>query len=114
VNSPADKFSCSEIDEKIEKFLELFAVQISEMTEESFDSLRNARILTKSGPDLHLKEEADRNFDEIVSFNHCFDRLKKEVKFLKEIKHKEFKRWAINELKNTQRRKLSIQVSVLK
>ncbi|KAI1280650.1 Nardilysin [Halotydeus destructor] len=110
VNSPADQFTCSEIDSKIEAFLVSLAKQICEMSEERYESLRTSRILTKSGPDLHLKEEVDRNWDEIISFNYCFDRLKKEVKHLEQIPLKEFQRWSIDHLKSCARRKLSVQV----
>lgn len=110
ITSPADKFTCSEVDDRIEKFLENLALKISGMSVDQFESIVDARITTKAGPDLHLKEEADRNWAEIVSFNYCFDRLKKEVKYLETITLAEFQRWTIDKLKSNSRRKLSVQV----
>ena len=85
VNSPAEKYTCSTIDEKIEEFISSFMEQITNLSDEQFDSLLQSRITIKSSPDLHLKEETDRNWEEIISFNYCFDRLKKEVKILEKV-----------------------------
>lgn len=110
VLSPADKFSCSQVEEKIEEFLhKSFAPFIESMSEETFSQMTQSLIEQKEGPDLYLKEEVDRNWHEIALGDYTFNRLQIEVENLKELKLIEFKRWACHVIRSG-RRKLSVQV----
>jgi nardilysin len=111
VQTPADQFHCSFVDQRIEAFLQSFAAQITDLGEDKYQKLVSSRIRVKSAPDLHLREEATRNWDEIVSCHFCFDRLQREVTFLNEIELLEFKRWSLHHILDfNSRKKLSIQV----
>ncbi|RWS11578.1 insulin degrading enzyme-like protein [Dinothrombium tinctorium] len=105
------KYDCDFIDEKVENFIKQFGQKIEQMSKEQFANLVRSRIKCKSVPDLSLMEEVSRNWNEIVSQNHCFDRLKKEVTCLETISLSEFQRWSLHQmLQFPSRRKLSIQI----
>ncbi|RWS23762.1 nardilysin-like isoform X3 [Leptotrombidium deliense] len=111
VVSPTQKFTCDAVEESIEKFLKEFSKKVESMPESLFKKLVRSRIQAKSVPDLHLKEEFTRNFEELISRNYCFDRLNREIDCLKQITQPEFQRWSLHQiLQFPSRRKLSIQV----
>ena len=112
VLSPADQFSCTHVELKIEEFLQKpFFDFIDTLDSKTYDQMVQSLIDEKGGPDLYLKEQVERNWHEILTRNYCFDRLDLEIKELKKIKLLEFKRWAADALRSrSYRRKLSIQV----
>ena len=110
VLSPADKFNCSQVEEKIEEFLhDSFAPFMERMREETYSEMVQSIIGQKEGPDLFLREEVDRNWHEISLGNYIFNRLQLEVDELKGITMAEFKEWAGHVIKSG-RRKLSVQI----
>lgn len=111
----AEKFTSSYVDEQIELFLSMFAKKISELTQEEFATQVSSLIKQKSCSDLYLQEEADRHWGEIVSFDYLFDRLQREIDFLRTLTLEEFKDWCklflpLKHPGEPHRRKLSVQI----
>lgn len=111
----AKKFSCSYVDEQIEAFLRTFSSKIEQLTEEEFATQVSSLIKLKSCTDLCLQEESDRYWSEIVSFGYLFDKLQREIEFLRGLHMEEFKAWCKALLpssnpEHSQCRKLSVQV----
>lgn len=93
VHTHADKFSTPYIDERIEAFLEVFRDKLAATTEKDFQTQVTSLIKLKECVDLHLKEEVDRNWDEILYANYVFGRLRLEIEALKTITLLELQRW---------------------
>jgi len=93
VHTQADKYSCSHVDEKIEEFLKNFKNSLNEISENEFETQVTSLIKLKRCIDLHLKEEVDRNWSEILSQNYVFDRLEKEVTCLQKIGLRDVQEW---------------------
>lgn len=111
----AEKFTCSYVDEQIELFLSMFAKKIAELTQEEFATQVSSLVKQKSCSDLYLQEESDRYWGEIVSFDYLFDRLQREIDFLKALTLEEFKECCklflpFKHPGEPHRRKLSIQI----
>uniref|UniRef100_A0A2R5LLC9 Putative secreted/periplasmic zn-dependent peptidase n=1 Tax=Ornithodoros turicata TaxID=34597 RepID=A0A2R5LLC9_9ACAR len=111
----AKKFSCSYVDEQIEAFLKTFSSKIQQLTEEEFATQVSSLIKLKSCSDLCLQEESNRYWAEIVSFGYLFDKLQREIEFLKRLRLDDFKMWcrALLPFENSEQsqcRKLSVQV----
>lgn len=112
VISPADQFTCHQVDEKVDDFLQNhFLKFIIEMDESTFSTLVSSLIEEKSGRDIDLREGVNRNWFEIIHGFYVFDRLKREISILRELTLIDFQRWAGAALRSVYfRRKLSIQV----
>ncbi|CAG2175157.1 unnamed protein product, partial [Oppiella nova] len=113
VVSSGNEFDCSFVDQRIENFIKQMIDIITKMDGNKFKEHIHSIITSKKVPDLKLGDEFNRNWNEIISFNYCFDRLDKEVKCLEKITFDEFKEWSCNQIlanKTTNKRKLSIQI----
>ncbi|XP_054162620.1 nardilysin-like [Oppia nitens] len=112
VNSSSNDFDCTFVEQRIENFLRQMVDIISNMNPQKFRDHVISLITAKRAPDLKLSDEFNRYWNEIVSFNYCFDRLTKEIKCLEKITFDEFKDWACNQIlgNSANKRKLSIQV----
>lgn len=93
VHTQADKYSCSQVDEKIEEFLKNFKNRLNKISEKEFQTQVTSLIKLKRCVDLHLKEEVDRNWFEILSQNYVFKRLDKEVACLQKLTLEEVQNW---------------------
>jgi len=101
------------VDQRIENFIKQMIDIITKMDGNKFKEHIHSIITSKKVPDLKLGDEFNRNWNEIISFNYCFDRLDKEVQCLEKITFDEFKEWSCNQIlanKTTNKRKLSIQI----
>ncbi|CAG2105004.1 unnamed protein product [Medioppia subpectinata] len=113
VVSSGNEFDCTFVDQRIENFIQQMVEIITNMDSQKFKDHINSIITAKKVPDLKLNDEFTRNWNEISSFNYCFDRIQKEIKCLEKITFNEFKEWSCNEiLRNNSgtKRKLSIQI----
>lgn len=86
VCTQANKYTTDHVDERIEQFLISFDTKLRETTDEEFESVVESLIETKSCADIHLKEEVDRNWNEILKSEYAFDKLEREIEILKTIK----------------------------
>lgn len=89
--------------------------KIAELTQEEFATQVSSLVKQKSCSDLYLQEESDRYWGEIVSFDYLFDRLQREIDFLKALTLEEFKECCklflpFKHPGEPHRRKLSIQI----
>lgn len=114
VHTQADKFSCSHVDERIEAFLQSFSETLNTLSEKEFTTQVSSLIKIKRCVDLHLKEEVDRNWGEILSSNYLFDRTQKEIACLEAITLQEVKTWfhehILSKQDNNGFKKLGVQV----
>ncbi|CAL4145200.1 unnamed protein product, partial [Meganyctiphanes norvegica] len=85
VNTQANKFSVSHVDERIEAFLKEFVMHLRNLKQEELEALRETLKSMKQTVDLTLKEEVDRNWAEISCGEYIFDRLKREIDLIPQI-----------------------------
>ncbi|XP_043528977.1 nardilysin-like [Frieseomelitta varia] len=111
VYTQADKYSTEFVDQRIEAFLEMFNNILKETSEDDLDSVKEAVIKLKQCADIHLKEEVDRNWTEIISGDYMFDKIEKELNMIEHIKIDELREWMRSHtLNGSNFRKLSVQV----
>ncbi|KAG0427454.1 hypothetical protein HPB47_025509 [Ixodes persulcatus] len=115
VSCSAEKFTCTYVDQQIEAFLCMFAKKMTELTQEEFSTQVSSLVKQKNCSDLYLQEESDRHWQEIASFDYLFDRLHREIEFLKNLSLEEFKNFCkillpLDHRMEPLRRKLSIQI----
>ncbi|PSN38436.1 Nardilysin [Blattella germanica] len=108
-----EQLGTEHVDNRIEVFLKKFSKTMKKMKDKELSIVRSSLIRLKKLSDIHLKEEVNRNWEEIASREYMFDRLKKEVAYLENIKLSEIRKWYHNHVlcgnkKNF--RKLSVQV----
>lgn len=107
--SQQTKHSAWHIDEHIEAIRKKFLSILSQVEQEEFDEVLQSLIKMKQGPDKSLKEEVERNWDEIINECYLFDRHRKEIDALRTITLQDvFDFWFNNERNNL--RKLSVQI----
>ncbi|OQR74442.1 nardilysin-like [Tropilaelaps mercedesae] len=108
----ADKFTLSDVDRKIEDFLDHMVVVFEELSLEEFDTVRLSLIKQKSCVDLSMDDEVSRNWSEIVDFRYIFDKLRLEINFLETLAMDKFQSWAARVIgpKREKRTKISVQV----
>ncbi|XP_071521407.1 nardilysin-like [Panulirus ornatus] len=113
VNSQANKFSVSYVDERIEAFLKEFMNTVKNLKNDELSELKETLTSMKQTIDLTLGEEVDRNWSEIVHEEYVFDRLKRQIDLIKNITHEsviECIKQIISSKDNPGYRKLSVQV----
>lgn len=111
VYTQADKYSTEHADNRIEAFLEMFNNILEETSEKDLDSVKEAVITLKQCADIHLKEEIDRNWAEIITGNYMFDRIENELNMIKHITVDELREWIKSHTVNGSNfRKLSVHV----
>ncbi|KAJ8983824.1 hypothetical protein NQ317_008950 [Molorchus minor] len=93
VNTQATKYTSSYIDGRIEEFLKHTQKLLADLTEEELEQTKEDLIKTKLCVDVHLKEEVDRNWAEIISDDYIFDRIKQEVEAINNVKIGEIREW---------------------
>ncbi|KAG7175785.1 Nardilysin-like, partial [Homarus americanus] len=114
VNTQANKFSVSHVDERIEAFLEEFMTTVKNMKDDELSELQETLTSMKQTIDLTLREEVDRNWSEIVHAEYVFDRLKRQIELIKNITHESVincVRKITSSDDNTGYKKLSVQVA---
>ncbi|KAJ8273984.1 hypothetical protein COCON_G00086090 [Conger conger] len=109
VETQATKFNSELVEQKVEEFLESFGRKLSALPEEAFRAQVRALVKLKECEDAHLGEEVDRNWLEVLSQQHVFDRLTREVDALKLMTKAELLSWYL-EHRGAHCRKLSVHV----
>jgi nardilysin len=85
------------------------------LSDEDFNQIVTSLIKAKKAADVTLEEEVNRNWNEIVSGEYLFDRHAKEILLLEGCTKSAVVEYMNGFLKRSeQRRKLSVQVSMLK
>ncbi|XP_017794015.1 PREDICTED: nardilysin-like [Habropoda laboriosa] len=111
VCTQADKYTTEHVDNRIEAFLEMFNNILKEITEKDFDRIKETLIKLKQHADIHLKEEVDRNWLEIIFDDYMFDRIEKQLQMIEHIKIDELREWLNSHaVGGSNFRKLSIQI----
>lgn len=112
LHTQAQKYSTAEIDERIEKFLAAMRNRFNKLTTKKLNEHVNSLIQLKELGDLHIEDEVDRFWDEIIYDDYLFDRNDMEIDACNEITLPELKKWFNTySLHGSKFRKLSVQVS---
>lgn len=107
----ADKFTTEHVDERIEEFMKSFAKTLESITEDELNSFKETLKKKKMCADIHLKQEFDRNWNEIQMDHYMFDRLQREVVALRAITLDDLRKWYAAYMQNGEHfRKLSLHV----
>ncbi|KAM4724091.1 nardilysin-like isoform 1-T3 [Anableps anableps] len=109
VETQATKFNSELVELKIEEFLASYREKLSALTEEAFKTQVTALVKLKECEDMHLGEEVDRNWTEVVTQQYVFNRLKKEIDCLKQMSRDDLISW-FQEHWGPTSRKLSVHV----
>lgn len=83
VHYQADKFEPQYINQRIEAFLTDFKQILLKLSPADYADFQDSLIRIKQCPDVDLSQEVSRNWSEITSGEYIFDRLYKEVEFIK-------------------------------
>ncbi|KAK3915014.1 Nardilysin [Frankliniella fusca] len=113
VVSQFDRFTVDHVDSRIEAFLQTFMKELKKLKSPEFDEVLQSLIKLKQCTDLHLKEEVDRNWEEILNQDYIFDRKSREVEFLKDLKPAIIYKWFNSHVacgNKSNFRKLSVQI----
>lgn len=113
VVTQVNKFSTQHLDSRINAFLKYSQKLLKEMKQDSWEQIKEDLIKTKEISDVYLKEEVDRNWNEIVNDDYMFDRIKQEIETIKNVTLEELKTWwdRHNQFGTQENyRKISIQV----
>nr|CAB3255185.1 insulin-degrading enzyme [Phallusia mammillata] len=90
VQSQNSKFSVEQLTETMVDFLHnVFYSLLKKMSPEEFQEHVDALDALKKVDDTQLEEEVNRNWDEILSRDFVFDRLKREIKELETVTHRD-------------------------
>lgn len=93
VNAQASKVTAEYVNERIEEFLKHTKILLAQLKEEEFQKLKENLIKIKQCVDVHLREEVDRNFGEIIVGEYLFDRIPKEVAAIQKTGLKQVSLW---------------------
>lgn len=93
VFSQVTKATTKFIDARIEAFIKHVHVLMMFFNEQSFQLVKENLIKTKQCNDIHLKEEVDRNWGEILNNEYVFDRIKQEIKAIEQVTCDEVRSW---------------------
>lgn len=113
VNTQIIKNSVTHVDNRIELFIKSISKMLKKLSDKKFNQIKIDLINVKQCVDLHLKEEVERNWIEVVKDEYFFNRSKEEIKAIETIKLSDIRKWwdDYNLCGNDNNcRKLSIQV----
>nr|KAG5701169.1 hypothetical protein BaRGS_023278 [Batillaria attramentaria] len=109
VETQANKFSMTDIECHITKFLQNFQKTMNRMSRSQYRQLVDAVITSKQVEDTQLGDEAGRYWGEILDRYYIFDRQEREIATLKTITQSDLKSWYQKYLSATHRH-VSFQV----
>ncbi|XP_059475438.1 nardilysin-like isoform X2 [Neocloeon triangulifer] len=89
VNNQEDKNNLTHVDGKIQEFLVKFYDDLKNMTSEEIEQLRKSAMRQKLQADVQLREEVDRNWEEVYTEEHIFNRRQLEYDIIETITHEE-------------------------
>jgi nardilysin len=75
-------FRITHVDKKIQEFLVKFYDDLKNLKEDELEELRQSAMRQKLQADLQLREEVDRNWEEVYTNEHIFNRRHIEVSFI--------------------------------
>lgn len=111
VHYQADKFQPQYINERIEAFLTEFKSTLRNLTAADYKDFQNSLINILQSPDIDLEQEVSRNWSEITSGEYMFDRISKEVDYIKNTTLEDVIQWLEDRtMGGSAFRKLSLQV----
>lgn len=111
VASQEHKHSYNEIYRKLDTFMNDIAKKaIDELTDEEFDSFKEARIKMLSAEDLEIEAEVGRNWNDIVRLEYLFSRLEKSIEITKTLSKSDLQDFFKSFTQPENMRKLSVQV----
>lgn len=111
VKSQEHKHPFSEVYSKLEIFMNEIAKKvIDELTDEEFESFKEARIKMLSSEDLDLDSEIDRNWHEISGLTYMFDRVELSIKVTKSVTKADLQEFFKSFTQPNNARKLSLQI----
>ena len=111
VCTQANNFSADHVDGRIEKFISDMNEMLEKMSNHEFDSMKESLIKMKQCVDIHLREEVNRNWAEIVADYYIFGRYEKEIAILNTLTIEEVRKWLQDHSLNGDKfKKLSVQV----
>lgn len=116
VNAQADKNTVLHVDERIEEFIKTVSRMLKKMPEKKFNQIKQDLIKVKQCTDVHLKDEVDRNWYEIMNEDYLFNREKLEIQAIEITKFSDVKKWWLEHNLSCNKnkcKKLSIQVRML-
>lgn len=93
VETHANKFKMTDIQNAISQFLQNFQKILNRMTKAQFNDLVKAAITSKQVEDTQLGDESSRYWQEIMDRYYIFDRQEKEIEILGNITQSELKAW---------------------
>jgi len=67
------------VDKKIQEFLAKFNDDLKKLSPKELEELRESAMRQKLQADLQLREEVDRNWEEVYTTDHIFNRRQIEV-----------------------------------
>lgn len=108
VNTTEDKISAVFVNKCIEELRNMLASIIENLSDEEFHNQISEIIANKNPNDGSMKDEADRNWAEIVNGKYLFDRHQKENEILATINRLELLKF-YRENSGLNERKLSVQ-----
>lgn len=111
VASQEHKHSYNKVYEKLEFFMNVIAKNaIEELTDEEFDSFKEARIKMLSSEDLEIESEVAKNWNEIVRLEYFFERVEKSIEITKTFTKSDLQEFFKSFTQPENMRKLNVQV----
>lgn len=111
LSSQEDKHSFSDVIEKMDFFMNEVATKaIEELSDEEFETVKDARVKMLTAEDLDLDDETSRNFLEIKRFYYVFNRKEIYAKLTKALTKEELQEFFKSFTAADKMRKLSVQV----
>lgn len=111
VSSQEQKHSYSKVLEKMEIFMRDIANKtIEELSDEEFESFKSSRLKSVSAEVKTLREDFNRNWEEIAEQEYIFDRYELSAKVIKSITKSDIQEYFKSFTQPENMRKLSIQV----
>lgn len=93
VETHANKFGMSEVEDHIARFMENFKKTMNKMSKNHFIDLVNSVVTGKQVEDTQLGDETARYWQEVLDRTYIFDRQEREIDTLKSITQAELKAW---------------------
>lgn len=111
VSSQEDKHSFPEVIEKMNFFMDVVARKaVEELTDDEFETTRDARVKMLTAEDLDLDDEVTRNWLEIKKLYYVFDRNELNAEHTKALMKVELQDFFKSFTASDNMRKLSVQV----
>ncbi|XP_055021274.1 nardilysin-like [Boleophthalmus pectinirostris] len=108
VQTQATKFSSEWVEERVQCFLSSFGRRLSSLSADAFRTQLQALVQQKKKHDSSLREEVERNWNEVTTQQYFYHRVLRQVEVLLSLSQEDLVSW-FNELQENNR-KLSVHV----